>query len=95
MKVCSGQAGPVYKVRAEHPYWKSDPNYEGMLQNVLRMTWPGYPGAGHAPLRSRCKPSTSFATWQGESSARGFHPTPRSRKRTGRIEEIHKIRGGK
>src|SRR5258708_16614223 len=44
MKACSGQAGPVYKSRAEHPYWKSDPNYEGMLQNILRSMWPGYPG---------------------------------------------------
>ena len=31
-----GQAGPVYRVRAESPYWKSDPNFEGMMQNVLR-----------------------------------------------------------
>src|SRR5207237_1033351 len=44
MKACSGQAGPVYKVRAEHPYWKTNPNYEGMLQNILRGVWIGYPG---------------------------------------------------
>ncbi|HEY7650047.1 MAG TPA: extracellular solute-binding protein, partial [Methylomirabilota bacterium] len=44
MKACSGQAGPVYKSRAEHPYWKSNPNYEGMKENILRSVWPGYPG---------------------------------------------------
>ena len=44
MKASIGQAGPVYKSRAENPYWKSDPNFEGMLQNVLRGVWVGYPG---------------------------------------------------
>src|SRR6185295_17996312 len=36
-----GQAGPVYKARAESAYWKSDPNFEGMMQNVLRTVWIG------------------------------------------------------
>src|SRR5258705_9115319 len=49
MKACAGQAGPVYKVRAEHPYWKTNPNYEGMLQNILRGVWIGYPGPLTAP----------------------------------------------
>ncbi len=31
-----GQAGPVYRARVESPYWKSDPNFEAILQNILR-----------------------------------------------------------
>src|SRR5262245_6918931 len=40
MKASIGQAGPVYKSRADNPYWKSDPNFEGMVQNVMRSMWP-------------------------------------------------------
>src|SRR2546430_17620311 len=44
MQASTGQAGPVYKSRADKPYWKSDPNFQGMVQNILRSVWPGYPG---------------------------------------------------
>src|SRR5690349_12040987 len=30
MQVSIGQAGPVYKGRADDPYWKSDPNFEAI-----------------------------------------------------------------
>src|SRR5882672_1968223 len=42
MKVSIGQAGPVYKSRADNPYWKTDLNFEGMRENILRSVWPGY-----------------------------------------------------
>ena len=34
MKASIGQAGPVYKSRADHPYWKTDPN------TVAKTGWP-------------------------------------------------------
>src|SRR5882672_6182262 len=42
MKASIGQAGPVYKSRADNPYWKTDLNFEGMRENILRSVWPGY-----------------------------------------------------
>src|SRR3990172_8080962 len=44
MKVSVGQAGPVYKKRTEHPYWKSDPNFNAIMQNIIRSNPAGYPG---------------------------------------------------
>src|SRR5258708_22837615 len=49
MKVSIGQAGPVYKSRADNPYWKSDPNFQGMLHNLLRGVRVGYPGPYTSP----------------------------------------------
>ena len=91
MKVSIGQAGPVYKARADNPYWKTDPNFQGMLQNVLRGVWPGYPGPDHAG---------------GHRGAGAVHPVRHGRPRGDgglspeaalkeahkRVEDIYKIR---
>jgi multiple sugar transport system substrate-binding protein len=94
MKVCSGQAGPVYKARAENAYWKTDPNYEGMLQNVLRMTWPGYPGPV-TPAAVEVQAQYILCDMAGRVVTAGLSPDAALREAHGRIEEIHKIRGGK
>ncbi len=44
MQVSIGQAGPVYKGRVDNPYWKTDPNFQAIVQNILRSVPYGYPG---------------------------------------------------
>ncbi|BDG60201.1 ABC transporter substrate-binding protein [Caldinitratiruptor microaerophilus] len=39
-----GQAAPLYKLHAEDPYWKTDPNFEAIMQNGMYARLPGYPG---------------------------------------------------
>src|SRR5258708_27482565 len=43
IQVSVGQAGPVYKGRVDNPYWKSDPNFDAILHNVLPTVHIGYP----------------------------------------------------
>ena len=94
MKACSGQAGPVYKARAEHPYWKSDPNYEGMLQNILRSVWPGYPGP-ITPAAIEVQAQYMLCDMAGRVVTAGLSLEAALKETHGRIEEVHKIRGGK
>src|SRR5260221_5281730 len=44
VSVSVGQAGPVYKRRADRVYWESDPNFDAILHNILRSLAAGYPG---------------------------------------------------
>jgi multiple sugar transport system substrate-binding protein len=94
MKACSGQAGPVYKSRAEHPYWKSDPNYEGMLQNILRSMWPGYPGP-ITPAAIEVQAQYMLCDMAGRVVSAGLSLEAALKETHGRIEEVYKIRGGK
>jgi multiple sugar transport system substrate-binding protein len=94
MKVCSGQAGPVYKSRAEHPYWKSNPNYEGMLQNLLRSVWPGYPGP-ISPAAIEVQAQYMLCDMAGRVVSAGLSLEAALKETHGRIEEVYKIRGGK
>jgi len=94
MKACSGQAGPVYKTRAEHPYWKSDPNYEGMLQNILRSVWPGYPGP-ITPAAIEVQAQYMLCDMAGRVVSAGLSLEAALKETHGRIEEVYKIRGGK
>jgi multiple sugar transport system substrate-binding protein len=94
MKACSGQAGPVYKSRAEHPYWKSDPNYEGMLQNILRSVWPGYPGA-ISPAAIEVQAQYMLCDMAGRVVTAGLSLEAALKEAHGRVEEVYKIRGGK
>ena len=94
MKACSGQAGPVYKSRAEHPYWKSDPNYEGMLQNIMRSMWPGYPGP-ITPAAIEVQAQYMLCDMAGRVVSAGLSLEAALKETHGRIEEVHKIRGGK
>jgi multiple sugar transport system substrate-binding protein len=94
MKACSGQAGPVYKSRAEHPYWKSDPNYEGMLQNIMRSMWPGYPGP-ITPAAIEVQAQYMLCDMAGRVVSAGLSLEAALKETHGRIEEVYKIRGGK
>ena len=91
MKVSIGQAGPVYKSRSEHPYWKSDPNFEGMKENILRSVWPGYPGP-ITPAAIEVQAQYILCDMGGRVVTAGISPEAAIKEAHGRIEEIHKIR---
>jgi len=91
MKVSIGQAGPVYKVRAENPYWKSDPNFQGMLQNVLRGVWPGYPGP-ITPAAIEVQAQYILCDMAGRVAVGGLSAEAAVKEAHKRVEEIHRIR---
>ncbi len=92
MKVSVGQAGPVYKVRAENAYWKSDPNYQGMMQNVLRGVWVGYPGPVTAAAME-AQAQYILCDMAGRVVVAGLSPEAALKETHARIEEIYKVRG--
>ena len=92
MQVSVGQAGPVYKGRADNPYWKSDPYFDAMLQNILRSVPLGHPGpitSAAAEVRGQ-KILTDMA---GRVVVGGLSPEAALKEAHARIEEIYKIRG--
>lgn len=91
MKACSGQAGPVYKARAEHAYWKTDPNFEGMKENILRSVWPGYPGP-ITPAAIEVEAQYILADMGGRVVTGGLSPEAALKEAHKRVEEIHRIR---
>ena len=91
LKVSIGQAGPVYKSRAENPYWKTDPNFEGMRDNVLRSMWPGYPGP-ITPAAIEVQAQYVLCDMAGRVVTAGLSPEAALKEAHGRIEEIHKFR---
>jgi ABC-type glycerol-3-phosphate transport system substrate-binding protein len=86
-----GQAGPVYKARAESPYWKSDPNFEGMMQNVLRTVWIGYPGPVTAAA-VEVQAQYILCDMAGRVVVGGLSPEAALKEAHARVEEIYKIR---
>jgi ABC-type glycerol-3-phosphate transport system substrate-binding protein len=86
-----GQAGPVYKVRADKPYWKSDPNFEGMRENILRSVWPGYPGP-ITPAAIEVQAQYVLCDMAGRVITAGISPEAALKEAHSRIEEIHKVR---
>ena len=86
-----GQAGPVYKVRAESPYWKTDPNFEGMMQNVLRGVWIGYPGPVTAAA-VEVQAQYILCDMAGRVVVGGLSPEAALKEAHARVEEIYKIR---
>jgi multiple sugar transport system substrate-binding protein len=86
-----GQAGPVYKVRAENPYWKTDPNFQGMLQNVLRGVWPGYPGP-ITPAAVEVQAQYILCDMAGRVVVGGLSPEAALKEAHKRVEDIHRIR---
>jgi multiple sugar transport system substrate-binding protein len=91
MTACAGQAGPVYKTRAEHPYWKTNPNYEGMLQNILRGVWIGYPGP-ITPAAIEVQAQYILCDMAGRIVVGGLSPEAALREAHKRVEDIHRIR---
>ena len=91
MQASIGQAGPVYKSRVENPYWKSDPNFDGMLQNMLRSTWLGYPGP-ITPAAVEVQAQYILCDMAGRVVVGGLSPEAALQEAHKRIEDIHKIR---
>ena len=91
MKACSGQAGRVYKARAEPPYWKTDPNYEGMLQNILRGVWIGYPGP-ITPAAIEVQAQYILCDMGGRIVVGGLSPEAALKEAHKRVEDIYRIR---
>jgi ABC-type glycerol-3-phosphate transport system substrate-binding protein len=92
LKVSVGQAGPVYKARAEHAYWKSDPNFEAILQNILRSVNIGYPGP-MTPAAAEVQGQKILTDMAGRVVVGGLSPEQALKEAHGRVEEIYKIRG--
>ena len=91
MKACIGQAGPVYKTRADHPYWRSDPNFEGMVQNILRSVWTGHPGP-ITPAAIEVQAQYILCDMAGRVVVGGLAPEAALREAHKRVEDIYKIR---
>jgi ABC-type glycerol-3-phosphate transport system substrate-binding protein len=86
-----GQAGPVYKARAESPYWKTDQNFQGMLQNVLRGVWIGYPGPVTAAA-VEVQAQYILCDMAGRVVVGGLTPEAALKEAHARVEEIYKVR---
>ena len=91
LKVSVGQAGPVYKGRVDNPYWKSDPNFDAILQNILRSVPVGYPG----PITSAAVESQAqhiLTDMAGRVVTGGLAPEAALKEAHDRIVEIASIR---
>jgi ABC-type glycerol-3-phosphate transport system substrate-binding protein len=91
LKVSVGQAGPVYKSRADHPYWKSDPNFDAILQNILRSVNLGNPGP-LTPAAAEVRGQHILTDMAGRVVVGGLSPEQALKEAHGRVEEIYKIR---
>jgi multiple sugar transport system substrate-binding protein len=91
MQVSVGQAGPVYKGRADNPYWKSDPNFDAMVQNILRCVNIGHPGP-MTPAAAEIQGQKILTDMAGRVVVGGLTPEAALKEAHARVEEIHKIR---
>jgi multiple sugar transport system substrate-binding protein len=89
--VSVGQAGPVYRGRADSPYWKSDPNFDAMLQNILRCVNIGHPGP-MTPAAAEVQGQKILTDMAGRVVVGGLSPEAAIKEAHGRVEEIYKIR---
>src|SRR6266436_5578954 len=92
IQVSVGQAGPVYKGRVDNPYWKSDPNFDAILQNILRSVNIGYPGP-MTPAAAEVQGQKILTDMAGRVVVGGLSPEAALKEAHARVEEIHKIRG--
>ncbi len=91
MQVSVGQAGPVYKARVDNPYWKSDPNFDAMVQNILRSVNIGYPGP-MTPAAAEVQGQKILTDMAGRVVVGGLSPEAALKEAHARVEEIYKIR---
>jgi multiple sugar transport system substrate-binding protein len=91
MKVSVGQAGPVYKKRTENPYWKSDPNFNAIMQNIIRSNPAGYPGP-ITPAAVEVGAQHILTDMAGRVVTAGLSPEAALKEAHARVEEIYKIR---
>jgi len=92
LQVSVGQAGPVYKGRADNPYWKSDPNFDAILQNILRSVMPGHPGP-MTPAAVEVEAQYILCDMAGRVVTGGLSPEAALKEAHARVEEVWKIRG--
>jgi ABC-type glycerol-3-phosphate transport system substrate-binding protein len=91
VEVSIGQAGPVYRGRADSPYWKSDPNFDAMLQNILRCVNIGHPGP-MTPAAAEVQGQKILTDMAGRVVVGGLSPEAALKEAHGRVEEVYKIR---
>jgi multiple sugar transport system substrate-binding protein len=91
MKVSVGQAGPVYKKRTEDPYWKSDPNFNAIMQNIIRSNPAGYPGP-ITPAAVEVGAQHILTDMAGRVVTAGLSPEAALKEAHARVEEIYKAR---
>ncbi len=91
VQVSVGQAGPVYKSRTDSPYWKSDPNFDAILQNILRSVNIGYPGP-MTPAAAEVQGQKILTDMAGRVVTAGLSPEAALKEAHARVEEIYKIR---
>ncbi len=91
MKVSVGQAGPVYKGRVDNPYWKSDPNFDAILQNILKSVPLGYPGPV-TPAAAEARGQHVLTDMAGRVVSGGISPEAALKEAHARLEEIYKAR---
>jgi ABC-type glycerol-3-phosphate transport system substrate-binding protein len=87
-----GQAGPVYKGRVDNPYWKSDPNFEAIMQNILRSVPIGHPGPT-TPAAAEVQGQKVLTDMAGRVVVGGLSPEQALKEAHARVEEIFKMRG--
>jgi multiple sugar transport system substrate-binding protein len=92
LQVSVGQAGPVYRTRVDNPYWKSDPNFDAMLQNILKSVPIGHPGP-ITPAAAEVRGQKILTDMAGRVVVGGLSPEAALKEAHGRVEEIYKIRG--
>ena len=91
LQVSVGQAGPVYRARVDNPYWKSDPNFEAMLQNILKSVPLGHPGP-ITPAAAEVRGQKILTDMAGRVVVGGLTAEAALKEAHARVEEIHKIR---
>jgi len=91
LQVSIGQAGPVYKARVDNPYWKSDPNFEAIVQNILRSVTYGHPGP-MTPAAVEVRAQHILTDMAGRVVTGGLSPEAALKEAHARVEEIHKAR---
>ena len=91
VSVSVGQAGPVYKGRVDNPYWKSDPNFDAIVQNILRSVPTGYPGP-ITPAAVEVQAQHILTDMAGRVVTGGLTPEAALKEAHARVEEIYKVR---
>jgi multiple sugar transport system substrate-binding protein len=91
VKVSVGQAGPVYKKRTEDPYWKSDPNFNAIMQNIIRSVTAGSPGP-MTPAAVEVGAQHILTDMAGRVVTAGLSPEAALKEAHARVEEIYKSR---
>jgi len=91
LKVSVGQAGPVYKGRVDNPYWKSDPNFDAILQNILSSVPNGHPGPT-TPASVEVRAQHILTDMAGRVITAGLSPERALKEAHDRVEEIYKMR---